>query len=205
VSADGPRPTTSPPVRARVSDRARVATRARACAVALVLVALMASTSAGCGGGDGGGRDRQAEVAERGAQVMPFDLEATTHRFAPRVDGLVQTVVADDPDAADQVDLVRGHLTAEVERFAGGDFGDPASIHGDDMPGLAELSDGAGRIDVAYAEVASGATITFTTSDPDLVEALHAWGEAQVLDHGEHAEHAEHADQVDPDGAAGGG
>ena len=120
---------------------------------------------------------------------MPFDLEATTHRFEARDDGLVQTVVADDPGDAEQVDLVREHLTTEVERFAAGDFGDPASIHGDAMPGLAEVSAAADRIDVAYAEVTAGATITFSTGDPDLVEALHAWGEAQVADHGDHAEH----------------
>lgn len=151
--------------------------------------------AAGCGSGSGGGEqslaDRQAEVAERGAQVMPFDLDATTHSFEPRSDGLVETVVADDPGADDQVELVRGHLAHEAERFTTGDYGDPASIHGDDMPGLGELSAGADRIDVTYADVPAGARITFTTDDPQLVDALHLWGDAQVSDHGSHAEHAD--------------
>lgn len=146
---------------------------------------------AACGQDDDDAGDRQAEVAERGAEVMPFDLEATTHRFEPLDDGLLQTVVADDPADGDQVDLVREHLTDEAERFAGGDFDDPASIHGDEMPGLDELRSGFDEIEVTYAEVPDGATITYTTDDADLVAALHDWAEAQVTDHGDHAEHVD--------------
>lgn len=153
---------------------------------ALVLAGAVLAT--GCGQ-DGG--DRQAEVAERGAEVMPFDLDETTHRFEPTDHGLVQTVVADDPDDAGQVALVRRHLADEAERFAAGDLGDPASIHGDDMPGLAEIAAGAEHIDVEYADAPAGATITYTTSEPGLVTALHDWAEAQVSDHGGHAEHVD--------------
>jgi hypothetical protein len=151
---------------------------------ALVLVGTV--LAAGCGQAGG---DRQAEVAERGAEVMPFDLDETTHRFEPTDDGLVQTVVADDPDDAEQVALVRSHLADEAERFAAGDLGDPASIHGGDMPGLAEIEAGADRIEVEYADAPAGATITYATSEPGLVAALHDWAEAQVSDHGDHAEH----------------
>jgi hypothetical protein len=146
---------------------------------------------AACGQDGDDASDRQAEVAERGAGVMPFDLDATTHRFEPLDDGLLQTVVADDPADADQVALVRDHLTDEAERFAGGDFDDPASIHGDQMPGLDDLRAGFDEIDVVYAEVPDGATITYTTADADLVAALHDWAEAQVTDHGDHAEHVD--------------
>ncbi len=44
-----------------------------------------------------GATDRQAEVATRGAEVVPFDLEATTHRFRDTPTGGRHTVVADDP------------------------------------------------------------------------------------------------------------
>src|SRR5690606_17768686 len=124
----------------------------------------------------------------------PFDLDATTHRFEPLDDGLLQTVVADDSADADQVALVREHLTEEAERFSDGDFDDPASIHGEEMPGLEELRTGFDEIEVAYAEVADGATITYTTAEADLVEALHDWAEAQVTDHGDHAEHVDNDD-----------
>jgi hypothetical protein len=142
--------------------------------------------------------ERQAEVARRGSEVMPFDLDATTHRFEPTDNGLVQTVTADDPDDDTQAALIREHLSEEAERFARGDFGDPASIHGEDMPGLAELEAGAGDVDIATATVPGGARITYTTDDADLIDALHRWGEAQVLDHGEHAEHGAHDEHGAP-------
>jgi hypothetical protein len=147
---------------------------------------MTAALLAACGGA--GGADRREAVAERGAEVMPFDLDTTTHHFAPLATGLEQTVVVDDRRDADQVSLVRVHLRDEADRFARGDFGDPAAIHGDHMPGLADLEAGYAAVDVAYADVPDGARITYTTADPALVRALHEWGDAQVLDHGAHAE-----------------
>jgi hypothetical protein len=140
---------------------------------------------AACGGDDLA--DRQAEVAERGKEVMPFDLDATTHTFTDTDDGGVQVVTADDPTDERQVELIRGHLREERERFARGDFDDPAAIHGEDMPGVAELAAGYDRITVTYAEHPAGAELRYTTDEPALVEAVHAWFERQVMDHGEHA------------------
>ncbi|GAA2987642.1 hypothetical protein [Streptosporangium longisporum] len=132
---------------------------------------------------------RQAEIAARGRQVMPFDLERTTHRFTASATGGVQRVTSDDPADTGQIRLVREHLAGEAARFGKGDYGDPASIHGGRMPGLRELERGHDRIGIGYAELPAGATITYTTTDPSLVKALHAWFDAQVTDHGRHAEH----------------
>lgn len=156
----------------RPSHRLRIAT-----VVAAGTVALTAC----------GGESRQQAVAERGREVMPFDLDATTHRFASTDDGLVQTVVADDPSDGAQVGLVRSHLRAEASRFERGDFDDPARIHGEEMPGLDRLRRHGGRLTVTYRTITGGAEIRFRTSDPDLLEALHAWAGAQTSDHGDHA------------------
>ena len=130
---------------------------------------------------------RQQEVAARGAEVMPFDLDRTTHRFEAQPWGGVQTVVADEPDA-EQVALVRAHLREEAGRFSRGDFDDPMAIHGMEMPGLTELRTGADRFEIGYADVPTGARLTYRTAEPELVRALHAWFDAQVSDHGSHAE-----------------
>ena len=147
----------------------------------LILIALVAAS--GCGD------RREAAVARRGQEVMPFDLEATTHQFRKTSNGLVQTVVADDRADRRQADLIRRHLRSEAARFRDGDFGDPKRIHGPAMPGLAALEDGADRISVTYDDVAAGGQIVYATQEPDLVEALHRWADAQVADHGRHAEH----------------
>lgn len=138
--------------------------------------------------GDNGKTGRQEAVAERGRTVMPFDLEETTHHFTPTKTGGVQDVVADQPDDATQVNLIRTHLQQEAEAFSQGDFGDPAQIHGDSMPGLVELEEGYKHIEVRYRERPDGATLTYETEAPALVDALHDWFEAQLSDHGDHAE-----------------
>jgi hypothetical protein len=130
---------------------------------------------------------RQAEVAEAGRAVMPFDLDATTHAFAKREDGGVQTVVADAADPQ-QIALVRAHLAEEAERFARGDFHGPAMIHGDSMPGLHALMIGHERLRITYREIERGAEIRYTSEDPILITAIHQWFDAQLRDHGQHAQ-----------------
>lgn len=118
---------------------------------------------------------------------MPFDLERTTHRFTKTDTGGVQTVVADDLRGTAQITLIREHLTAEVDRFRRGDFTDPARIHGNEMPGLQALRAHGGRIAIDGETTPDGARATYITDDAELRNALHAWFDAQVSDHGPHA------------------
>jgi hypothetical protein len=151
----------------------------------LVLSAVLLS----CSGERPAPTDRQAEVAARGAEVMPFDLSKTQHVFAKDSSGGVQSVTAKDPADTLNIRLIREHLQKEAELFGHGEFGDPAAIHGDSMPGLAELRAAAGKVAVEYTELPAGAQIRYTTTDAGLRSALHRWFDAQVSDHGEHAEH----------------
>lgn len=130
---------------------------------------------------------RQEEVAARGAEVMPFDLERTTHVFEDEPDGGLQRVVAKDPGDSTQIMLIREHLREEAARFAVGDFSDPAQIHGDDMPGLVELSAGADSLDVKYSDVPEGGQIRYSTGDSALAASVHRWFASQRSDHGRHA------------------
>jgi hypothetical protein len=135
---------------------------------------------------------RQDAVAERGAKVMPFSLDATTHVFDAATTGGMQRVVADDPRDRRQIGLIREHLRKEARAFRRGDFGDPASIHGREMPGLAELRAGHRRIEVRYRDLPDGARIDYRTTDPSLVRAIHHWFDAQLGDHGDDAERRDH-------------
>ncbi len=151
-------------------------------AVLIAAVALAALTSRA----PASDSTRQTQVEHKSERVMPFSMDATMHQFVPTPAGALQKVMVHDGNPK-QVLLVRAHLRKEAAAFARGDFADPASIHGGDMPGLAAMHAGAKRIRVRYAEVPDGATITYTTADPALVTALHAWFHAQVTDHGKHA------------------
>jgi hypothetical protein len=132
---------------------------------------------------------RQKEVAVKGAKVMPFDLEQTTHVFQKLEDGGLQKVIVKDPSNKKQIVLIQSHLKEESEKFRKGDFSDPAKIHDEEMPGLAELKSGAKKVDVRYTDLPDGAQIRYQAKDPKLVTAIHQWFSAQLSDHGDHAAH----------------
>jgi hypothetical protein len=126
---------------------------------------------------------RQAQIHESGAQVMPFDLNKTTHIFTMTQTGGVQQVIAKHAGDAAQIALIRQHLQQEATQFRAGDFSDPAGLHGEAMPGLSELKAGATRIRVEYVALPNGAQLTYTSNDPQLITALHQWFGAQLSDH----------------------
>jgi hypothetical protein len=130
------------------------------------------------------GAGRQTHVAVIGAQVMPFDLNRTTHTFTDLPDGGREIVTANDPTDTEQVTLIRAHLQLEALKFSAGDFADPAVIHGNEMPGLAQLKAGFTAIEFQYEALPNGASITYRSADPTLVAALHVWFAAQRSDHG---------------------
>lgn len=138
------------------------------------------------GAGAAAATERQAAVAAAGAQVMPFDLGRASHAFTDTPWGGEQVVVSNDNDA-EQVARIRAHLSAEAAKFARGDFGDPEAIHGADMPGLSVLRERHDSLDVAYAERPGGASITYRSQDRAVIDAIHAWFQAQRTDHGPHA------------------
>jgi hypothetical protein len=132
---------------------------------------------------------RQRQVEHLGQAVMPFDQRRALHVFRDLPDGGLQRVVAKNPRDGRQIGLVRAHLRDEARRFAHGDYGDPAAIHGMAMPGLAELERGYENVHVTYADVPGGGSIRYLSAEPRLIAALHRWFAAQSTDHGAHAMH----------------
>jgi hypothetical protein len=126
----------------------------------------------------------QEHVHQMAHSVMPFDISKAIHIFKMTETGGVQRVVARDPSDTVQVSLIRQHLKLEAGKFQQGDYSDPATLHGADMPGLKELQAGASQIKVSYAEVPAGGAITFQTTDLHLLTAIHRWFGAQLSEHG---------------------
>lgn len=138
---------------------------------------------------------RLDEVAERGALIMPFDLEQTKHVFTKNARGGVQRVVVKDSSMTDQVARIRAHLLEISESFSRGDFSSPEKIHGESMPGLDELKKAEpGRISFVFSDLSEGAQIEYSTDSPKLIHAIHRWFDAQLSDHARHAVpgHAHH-------------
>lgn len=172
--------TPTPPVRRRLPLALAVAAGAVVVAAVFAAGYLTASNRA-----DPGGDDDLAAMNARAAAVMPFDLDATRHTFTKNDRGGVEEVVVDDPADRRNLDLIRDHLRHVATEFARGNFADPTTIHGADMPGLARLRDAgaAGRLEVTYEDLPTGARITYGCADPDVVVAIHDWFDAQTHDH----------------------
>ena len=130
---------------------------------------------------------RQTMVHDMGGQVMPFNLGETMHIFEMTESGGVQQVIANDPNDAAQIDLIQQHLAFEATRFSSGDFSDPTTLHGNDLPGIAELSVAAEQVHIEYSALPDGAQIVFTADDIELITAIHRWFGAQLSDHGSDA------------------
>ena len=79
------------------------------------------------------------EIAEKGAQIMPFNLDQTVHVFSKKEDGGLQQVVVKNQANTGQIKLIRQHLNEIANKFKQGDFSDPSKLHGDNMPGLTML------------------------------------------------------------------
>ncbi|MEW5938469.1 MAG: hypothetical protein AB1750_02300 [Chloroflexota bacterium] len=131
--------------------------------------------------------NRQDMVHDMGSDVMPFNLGQTTHIFEMTESGGIQQVIAKDPNDSAQIALIQQHIQHEAMLFSAGNFSDPMSLHGGDMPGVQELSAGAAQIKVEYTALPNGAQITFTTLDLRLVTEIHRWFGAQLSDHGSDA------------------
>jgi len=119
-----------------------------------------------------------------GHEVMPFDLSKTIHIFRMTDSGGVQRVIVRDTATTDQVTLIQQHLQKESSAFQRGDYSDPASLHGVNMPGLKDLQAGTSHINVTYSALPNGAEIIFETSDLHLLTAIHRWFGAQLSEHG---------------------
>jgi hypothetical protein len=127
---------------------------------------------------------RQAQVREKGAEVMPFSLDRTVHTFDKTPDGGVQRVRTRG-DAVEQLERIRMHLRQIARSFAEHDFSQPMHIHGESMPGLAALRAARpGELEVSYHELDDGAEVDYVAHTPTLVAAIHEWFDAQLADHG---------------------
>ena len=100
-------------------------------------------------------------------------------------------IKAKDPEDTTQISLIRDHLMKEEKLFSQANFKDPQTLHGANMPGLDILSKSKGKFETRYNELIDGAKITFSSTDPNVINAIHSWFDAQLRDHGSDAKSKE--------------
>lgn len=126
-----------------------------------------------------------AALQERGASpgAMGVDQYTSVHRFDDLPDGgriEPQRQVADSAG----VEQIRAHLRHISSVFAQGDFSIPGFVHDTAaVPGTAVMRERKERIDYQFAELPLGGEVRIRSSDPEAIEAIHAFLAFQRGDH----------------------
>jgi hypothetical protein len=125
----------------------------------------------------------QSSLDERGAHVMGFDQQKTTHHFYLYPDGGAIDVAANDPHDEADIKAARAHLPHIAKMFGEGDFSAPVLVHAMNVPGTADLARLKDRLSYHYEETPHGGRVNIVTADPDALAALHRFLRFQIADH----------------------
>jgi hypothetical protein len=128
-------------------------------------------------------QDPPMTMGTRGAQVMGFDQNKTTHHFYLYPDGGAIDVSVNDPKDVANRDAIRSHLPHIAMMFGAGDFSAPMMVHDTNVPGTADLTRLKARITFSYAETPGGGRVNIVTRDKDALAALYAFLRFQIADH----------------------
>jgi hypothetical protein len=124
-----------------------------------------------------------APLSQRGAQVMGFSQEKTTHHFELNQDGGVIEARANDLKDAATLGEIRGHFGHIAKMFAAGDFNAPMLVHAQNVPGTAAMSRLKDDIHWQLSEIPRGARITIVADNQEAVDAVHDFLRFQIEDH----------------------
>jgi hypothetical protein len=131
-----------------------------------------------------GARQDHASPHNRGASVMGFDQDRTTHHFSLFKDGGAIEVDVKDPADTTNRDAIRSHLPHIATMFASGNFDAPMLVHdSNNVPGTKEMAKMKNRIRYTYVAVPTGGRVNIVTSDPDALNAVHQFLKFQIAEH----------------------
>jgi len=129
-------------------------------------------------------QDPHAGMNQRGAMVMGFDQDKTTHHFSLYEDGgAIEVSVKDAADTANR-DAIRSHLPHIAMMFGQGNFDAPMMVHDSaHVPGTAVMTTLKDKIGYRYVETPNGGRVDITTTDKAALAAVHEFLTFQIRDH----------------------
>jgi hypothetical protein len=126
---------------------------------------------------------KDSELKKRGAAVMGFDQDKTTHHFRLYDTGGAIEVVANDPADTATLGRVRTHLREITREFARGDFAKPFATHDEMPPGARTLQERTNALAFEYEDLAAGGRVRITASDAKATDAVHEFLRYQIREH----------------------
>jgi hypothetical protein len=130
-----------------------------------------------------GQHDHTAQVNARGAHVMGFSQDKTTHHFVLTFDGGVIDVRVNDVKDTEGRDEIRMHFQHISRMFADGDFTDPMLVHATNVPGTAAMKQLKDALHWDVVETPRGAKMVVSADNKPALDALHEFLKFQIEDH----------------------
>ena len=129
-------------------------------------------------------QDPHTRMNQRGAAVMGFDQETTTHHFYLYENGGAIDVGANATSDVKNRDAIRSHLPHIAMMFSEGNFDAPMLVHGDGkVPGTTVMADRKASIRYRYVDTAGGGRVDIVTTDAAALSAVHAFLKYQIAEH----------------------
>jgi hypothetical protein len=126
-------------------------------------------------------QDHHTAMMKRGAEVMGFDQQTTTHHFRLLPTGGAIEVTANGQDDVAGITQIRSHLQHVAAMFRDGNFSAPMLIHAQEPPGVAEMKRAGADISYRYESIERGGRVVLGTTGH--VEAVHDFLRFQITDH----------------------
>ena len=121
-------------------------------------------------------------LKQRGKKAMKVDQDQSLHRFDSLKDGGRIELQSTTNDAG-AIAGIREHFKGIDAEFRRGDFSNPMFVHAGEVPGTSVMAAKKDRITYAGADLPRGAELRLRTSDPDAIEAIHAFLAFQRREH----------------------
>jgi len=129
-------------------------------------------------------QDHHAPADRRAAGVMGFDQERTAHHFLLFKDGGAIDVSVKNAGDTKNREAIRSHLPHIAMMFGNGNFDAPMLVHDSaNVPGTKVMTARKDAIRYQYAETPNGGRVTIVTSDPQALDAVHAFLKYQIAEH----------------------
>jgi hypothetical protein len=127
--------------------------------------------------------DHTSQMNSRGAHVMGFSQEKTTHHFTLSFDGGIIEVLTNDLKDTANLDQIRTHFHHVSHMFAEGNFTDPMLVHAVNVPGTAVMTQQKDALHWNVVETPRGARMLIAADNKSALEALHQFLRFQIEDH----------------------
>jgi hypothetical protein len=124
------------------------------------------------------------QMNHRGAAVMGFDQDKTTHHFHLYDDGGAIDIAVKDATDAKNRDAIRSHLPHIALKFGQGSFDAPMLVHDSKaVPGTKVMTDRKSAIRYEYVETPRGGRVNIVTTDAAALGAVHEFLKFQIAEH----------------------